>query len=78
MVKCEVNVQYTNCISAFVFPQHRKGMIMKSFLTAIFVYLELPIEIILLYTTSMGRSQRSKMLAFFFGVTESIWTITDS
>lgn len=51
---------------------------MKSFLTAIFVCLELPIEIILLYITSMERSQHSKMLVFFFEVMELIWTITDS
>lgn len=78
MAKYEVNLRYTNCISGFVFPQNRKEMIMKSFLTAIFVCLELPIEIILLYITSMERSQHSKMLVFFFEVMESIWTITDS
>lgn len=51
---------------------------MKSFLKAIFVYLELPIEIILLSITLMERSQHSKMLVFFFEVMELIWTITDS
>lgn len=78
IVKYEVNLWYTNCSSGIVFPQNRKEMIMKSFLKAIFVYLELPIEIILLSITLMERSQHSKMLVFFFEVMELIWTITDS
>lgn len=53
-------------------------MITKWFLTAIFVYLELPIEIILLSTTSMERKRHSKMLVFFFEAMELIWTITGS
>lgn len=53
-------------------------MITKSFLTAIFVYLELPIEIILLSTPSMERKLHSKKLVFFFEAMELIWTIIGS